>query len=201
MNENFEPLKPTRILKKMVVISAFIIIVIGVIYYRSLVSIPFTLGVFVSMALNILKLRMLERTVQKVINMDDQEAGKNVVRLQYLLRYLMTGVVLVAVGLIHSYTSEPPFYRDHNWFSVWGTIFPNAPASFKAAPFISIWGAIAGLFTLQLSVIIIRFMKLEKDGTNFIKYEDDEEENTDEAVAIDCDGSDSENNDENNVNS
>jgi len=201
MNEQFEPIKPSQIMRKMILVAALIIIIIGAIYYRSLIAIPFAFGVMITTGLNILKFRMLERTVQKVVNMDDQETGKNTVRFQYLLRYVLTGVVLVAIGFIHTYTSEPPFYREHPWFSVWGTLFPNAPESFKTAPFISIWGALAGLFTLQISVLFIRFMKLEKDGTEFIKYDDDEEADIDETDATDSDESDSENNDENNVNS
>ena len=176
MNENHEPLKPTGIMIKMVIVAALIIIVIGAVFYRSLAVIPFALGVFVSSGLNIFKLRMLERTVQKVIHMDDQEAGKNVVRLQYLLRYFLTGIVLVAVGLISNFTSPPPPFSARQWYiGVWEAIFPNAPESLLNAPFISIWGAIAGIFTLQLSVILVRTMKLEKDGDNFIKYEDDED--------------------------
>jgi len=178
MNEVAEPIKPTKIMMKMVVVAALIIIAIGAIYYRSLVIIPFALGVCITSALNILKLRMLERTVQKVIAMDDQDAGKLAVRFQYLLRYFLTGAVLVAIGLIQNYTSPPPIWSNRDWYiGVWSTLFPNAPEYFKHAPFISVWGALAGIFTLQLSIIIVRSMKLEKDGTNFIKYEDDEDEN------------------------
>jgi len=162
---------------KMVLISALIFIIVGAIVYRSLAIIPFALGVMVTSGLNILKLRMLERTVQKVINTEDREMGKNIVRLQYLLRYFLTGIVLVAVGLIHNFTSPPPFYSDRDgYIAVWATLFPNAPAALLEAPFISIWGALAGIFTLQLSVIIVRSLKLEKDGEHFVKYVDDEEE-------------------------
>ena len=190
MNDNFEPVKPTKIMIKMIMIAALVIIVIGIVYYRSLASVPFIFGVLITTGLNIFKLRMLERTVQKVVNMDDQAAGKNIVRFQYLLRYLMTGVVLVVIGLIHTYTTEPPFYSDRNWFGVWAAIFPNAPAALTGAPFISIWGALAGLFTMQISVFMLRFMKLEKDGTNFIKYEDDDETSKDENDEISDDEND-----------
>ena len=185
---NPEPLKPSRLMMKMVAIAALIIIIIGLIYYRSLAVIPFAFGVIATSALNVLKLRMLERTVQKVIYMEDQETGKNMLRLQYLLRYFLTGVVLVAIGLIHIYTSPPPFYRELNWFSVWGALFPNAPESLLNAPFISLWGALAGIFTLQIAVIIVRAFKLEKDGTEFIKYEDDEsDEDADSDEGADSD--------------
>jgi hypothetical protein len=183
MNESpnvHEPLKPSRLMMKMVLISALIIIVIGAVYYRSLAVIPFALGVFVTSGLNILKLRMLERTVQKVMNTEDQEMGKNIVRLQYLLRYLLTGVVLVAVGLIHNYTSPPPIYSSRDWYiAIWAALFPNAPDALLYAPFISMWGALTGIFTLQLSVILVRSLKLEKDGEHFVKYVEDEDEKSD----------------------
>ena len=157
--------------------AAGLMIIAGAIYYRSLAAIPFALGVIATSGLNILKLRMLEKTVQKVVNMDDQEAGKNVVRLQYLLRYFLTGVVLVAIGLIQTYTSPPPFYSSRDgYIGIWAAIFPNAPEALLTAPIISVWGALFGIFTLQLAVIIVRSLKLEKDGTNFIKYEDDDED-------------------------
>jgi len=173
--------KPSKLMMKMVVIAALIIIIIGIIFYRSLAAIPFALGVLATSGLNIFKLRMLEKTVQKVIYMDDQEAGKNVIRLQYLLRYLMTGAVLVVIGLIHNYTTPPPFYSSRDlYIAVWAALFPSAPEALLNAPFISMWGALAGIFTLQLSVIIVRSFKLETDGTEFIKYEDDEDTDNNE---------------------
>jgi len=90
---------PSRIMTKMIIVAALIIIAIGAVYYRSFAVIPFALGVIITLSLNIIKIRMLEKTVQKVLEMDDPEAGKNVVRFQYLIRYFLTGIVLVAVGL------------------------------------------------------------------------------------------------------
>jgi len=160
----------------MVVVAALLIIVIGAVFYRSLAALPFALGVIVASTLNIIKIRMLEHTVQKVMSMDDQEAGKNVIRLRYLLRYFLTGIVFVAVGLIHTYTSPPPVYSSReSYLGVWAIIFPNAPEALLNAPFISIWGALIGIFTLQISVILVRSLKLEKDGDNFIEYADDKD--------------------------
>jgi len=178
MTEKMEPVKPSKLMMRMVIIAALFIMAVGVVYYRSLAAVPFALGVLITSGLNILKVRMLEKTVQKVVHMDDQEAGKNVVRLQYLLRYLLTGVVLVVVGLISNYTSPPPSYSSREaYLAVWEILFPTAPEALLKAPLISVWGALAGVFTLQLSVIMLRFMKLEKDGDNFIKYEEDEDDN------------------------
>jgi len=174
----------------MVVVAALFIIVIGAVFYRSLAALPFALGVIVTSGLNIIKIRMLEQTVQKVISMDDQEAGKNVIRLRYLLRYFLTGIVLVAVGLIHTYTSPPPIYSSReSYLGVWAILFPNAPEALLKAPLISIWGAIIGIFTLQISVILVRSLKLEKDGDNFKKTVDDEDtpDNDNEEIVIEID--------------
>jgi len=176
MNKSAESTKASMLMKRMIIVAAVIIIAAGTVYYRSLAALPFALGVIITSCLNILKVRMLEKTVYKVVGMDDQEAGKNVVRFRYLLRYFLTGIVLVAVGLIHTYTTPPPFYTDRDsYLGVWAVLFPNAPEALLSAPLISIWGALAGIFTLQLSVILVRSLKLEKDGTEFIEYVDDDE--------------------------
>ena len=183
MNDNAQRPNPAKLMTRMIIISAIIIIVIGTIYYRSFVAVPFTLGVCVTSALNVLKIWMLERSVQRIAGMDveDKDMGKNIVRFQYLLRYFLTGVVLVAIGLIQNYTSPPPINSNRTvHIEVWATLFPNGPESLLNAPFISIWGALAGIFTLQLAVLIVRSMKLEKDGENFIKYEDDTESENDD---------------------
>jgi len=167
--------KASKLMMRMVIVAGVFLIIVGIVIYRSFAALPFALGVTVTSALNIFKLRMLERTVNKVVHMDDIEAGKNTVRLQYLFRYFLTGIVLVAVALINNYTSPPPIYSERvSYLAVWAAVFPNGPESLLTSPFISIWGALAGIFTMQLSIFIIRFMKLEKDGTEFIKYEDDE---------------------------
>jgi len=176
-----EPIRPTKQMMKMVGVAGLLIIAIGLVYYiiagRVLVIIPFSFGVAIMTALNIFMLHLLERSVQKIIYMENKEMAKNIVRFQYLLRFFLTGAVFVAIGLIDSYTTSPPFHNpDRFYFSVWATLFPSAPYSLLTAPLISIWGALAGVFTLQLSVLLIRSFKLEQDGTEFIPYVDDEED-------------------------
>lgn len=183
INDAMESPKASKLMIRMVIIAALVIIVIGIVVYRSFAALPFALGVMTTAGLNIMKLRMLTRTVQKVVHMDDQDAGKNVIRLQYLLRYFLTGAVLVAVGLIQNYTTPPPIFSTReSYFAVWAALFQflntNGPESLMSAPLISLWGALAGIFTMQISVILVRSMKLEKDGDNFIEYKDDEEENS-----------------------
>ena len=120
-----------------IVITALILMVVGVALYRSIDALYFAIGVLLTSSLNIGKLFLLERTVRNTLEMTDQRTGKNYVRLQYILRYFLTGAILVGAGLITVYV-DPPF--------------------------INLWGALAGLFTLQIAVIIVRNKKLDDDG-------------------------------------
>jgi len=125
--------------KKMILViimAAFVLMAVGSAVFFFVAPLPsidalyFSFGVILTSALNIGKVFLLERAVKKTIELDDPNHGKNYIRLQYLLRYFLTALVLVAAGL---------------------------------APFISIWGALAGVFTLQISVIAVRSMKLEEE--------------------------------------
>jgi len=108
----------------------------GALLYRSIDSLYFIIGVLLTSSLNIGKIVLLNRTVQRTLDMDNPDKGKTYIRLQYLMRYFLTGAVLLAAGIITMYV-EPPF--------------------------INLWGALAGVFTLQISVIITRHMKIEED--------------------------------------
>jgi len=112
-----------------IAIAAVVLMAGGAVLYRSVEAIPFALGVFLTSALNVGKVLMLERTVNRTINMDDPETGKNFVRLQFLLRYFLTAAILLVAGL---------------------------------TPFVSVWGALFGLFTLQISVIFVRSMRFDE---------------------------------------
>jgi len=179
-NNKLEPFKPSKWVRRMILITALMIIIIGAIVYRSLAVFPFALGVLATSGLNILLYGMIERTVRKVLYMEDQVHGKNIVTLHSMLRFLITGAVLAIIGVIHSFTSPPPVYNPGRlYIDVWASIFPGAPESLLTAPVISLWGALFGVFTLKLSLKLIGFLKLEKDGEHFVKYVDDEEENSD----------------------
>jgi len=126
--------------RKMVImigVAAAIFIAVGAAVYilvgtlPSLESLPFALGVVLTSALNVLKVILLERTVKRTIDMSDPNAGKNYVRIQYLLRYFLTAAILLVAGL---------------------------------TPFINVWGAVCGIFTLQVSVFTVRMMKLDADA-------------------------------------
>ncbi|MCL2162995.1 MAG: ATP synthase subunit I [Oscillospiraceae bacterium] len=125
-------MKVSTLVKKMSIIICVLALAIicgGAVFYRSLEAVPFAIGVMSTSALNILKAIMIERTTRKAIDLTEENEGKNYVRLQYIIRYLLTGLVLVAAAL---------------------------------TPFISLWGAILGIFTLQLSAIIARLMKFDE---------------------------------------
>jgi len=176
MNETIDqqPFKTSRPIIRMILLVALVMIIAGVIYYRSLAALPFALGVLATSGVNILLYKMIERTVLKVMYMDDPLAGKNTVTIHSMLRFLITGVVLAIIGVIHSYTTPPPISNPNRlYLEAWAVIFPNAPGALLTAPLISLWGALFGIFTLKLSLKLIGFLKLEKDGEHFVKYEDD----------------------------
>jgi len=140
----------------MIIIVCLAMIAGGILYY-SLVgdlyeALPFALGVIVTSALNILKIIMLERSIQKTLDMDNPDTGKNYIRLQYLLRYFLTAVVLVIIGLLHIYIDSPRI--------------------------ISIWGALFGLFTMQIALIAVRHTKLIEDEPPVDKTQDDNDDFT-----------------------
>jgi len=118
-----------------IAISALVIMAGGTAIYRSFEALPFILGALMTSSLNIGKVFLLERTVRKTLDIENPESGKNYVRLQYLVRYFLTGAILLGAGLMATFT-----------------------------PHISvIWGAVAGIFTLQISVIIVRSLKYEDE--------------------------------------
>jgi len=122
---------------RVICISAVVMAAGGVIAFSALESrtqfeaLLFAAGVAATSLLNVGKIILLERTVKITLEMDNPESGKNYVRLQYLLRFFLTGVVLLGIGLIGYFTE-----------------------------YISIAiGALAGVFTMQIAIIIVRHMK------------------------------------------
>ena len=168
-----ERAEPTKLIIRMIYIAALIIIVIGIVYYRSLAVLPFAFGVALTSGLNVFKIKLLERAVNKTLDIEDKSSGGNYIRLQYLLRYFMTGVVLVVVGIIHTYTTPPTVFSSREiYFAFWRILLgSNGSEALLNAPAISVWGALAGIFTMQISVILVRFKKFEHDE---IKSPDEE---------------------------
>lgn len=86
---------------------------------------PFAFGVLLSTAINIVKVVWLERAVDRATNMDDEKAAGAYIRGQYLLRFLMTGGILVAAAIL----SEGPSLL---WGAVVG-LFTFHPAKYSLA--------------------------------------------------------------------
>jgi hypothetical protein len=86
-------------------------------FFPSINAFYFALGVLLTTAVNIAKVALLDRAVRRALKMEEQ-AGANYVRVQYLLRFLLTALVLVIAAVV---------------------------------PFIDLWGAAAGIFTLQVA--------------------------------------------------
>ena len=91
-------------------------------YYRSMDCLPFALGSLLGVALNVLKIVMLDRAVRRAVQMEEASAG-GYVRMQHFLRFLLTGVVFLAAALV---------------------------------PFLSLWGAAAGVLTLQVALFFAK---------------------------------------------
>jgi len=120
-----------------IVVSSLVFIGGGAVFYRSISALQFALGVILTSALNIWKVVMLERNIEKILSLEEKSAGKKFVQLQFLLRYLLTGLVLYAAA---------------------------------KTPFINLWGAIAGVFTLKIAAISMKFMKFDENA-NVIKLQ------------------------------
>jgi len=99
-----------------------VFIAAGLLYHRSPAAIPFALGTLLGGALSVIKVIWLDRTVAKVSAMDAARAA-NYFNVRHFLRFVITGLVLLAAALI---------------------------------PFIDIWGAAAGVFTLQIALFLIK---------------------------------------------
>jgi len=113
---------------KTVGISFFVIVAAGAAVYRSAETLPFALGAALGVAVNAAKIVMLDRAVDKAIGFSAEKSG-NYIRLNYLIRFALTGAVLyIAV----------------------------------VAPFINMWGAAAGVVSMQAAVIAARFDKGDK---------------------------------------
>jgi len=70
------------------------------VFYPVINPFTFSAGVLLTTVLNIVKVVWLERAVEKAVGMEDQTAAGNFIRLQYLLRMLLTGLTLFAAVVI-----------------------------------------------------------------------------------------------------
>jgi hypothetical protein len=104
--------------------AAALIILAGALYYRSAGFVPFSLGVLLGAAGNVLRIFLLDRAVGQSVRMD-RKKGVHYIRFQYLLRLLVSAAALgIAV----------------------------------AVPFINVYGAVAGILTMQIATFSIHFL-------------------------------------------
>ena len=95
-------MKLTNLAKRMILTILMIGIIctlVSIIYYRSLDVLPFFLGILLGSAVSIGKVFLLEKAVDKALTMEQKKAG-NYVSIQHLLRFLLTGVVLVLGAIL-----------------------------------------------------------------------------------------------------
>ena len=91
--------RDARRMISVILVLALIMLVGGAFFYRGIALLVFALGVFMTAGTHALKLIWLKHTIAKAAKLDVQQAV-NAVRAQYLLRFLLTIVVLVAAGLL-----------------------------------------------------------------------------------------------------
>ena len=80
-------------------ILALVMIAVGAAVYRSFEIFPFALGVFLTSSLNVIKLLLLERAVQKAVYMDENKSAANYIRIQYFFRFVLTVLVLFVAAV------------------------------------------------------------------------------------------------------
>ncbi|MGI5900684.1 MAG: ATP synthase subunit I [Christensenellales bacterium] len=95
----------------------------SVIYYRSSSCLPFVYGVVLGSAASVVKVIILDKTVDKALNME-KKAASNYARLNHVLRLLLTAAVLVLAALVPG-------------ISLWGAA--AGILAFQAAVYIQRW--------------------------------------------------------------
>jgi len=89
-----------------ILVIAFTFLLGSLLYYRSLDFIPYMIGLVLGSVVSVVKVMLVERAVEKALRMDQQRVG-GYVGGQYLLRMLLTAVVLIIGALV-------------SWISLWG---------------------------------------------------------------------------------
>ena len=110
----------------------------------------FSTGVIITSALNCFKIYMIERTAQKILNMEEAAIGKGYAYIQYILRYFLTAVVVVLVIFVmYLITGQSPFLSLESERS---TLYDPI-----------IIGMVVGLFTMKIAIITARKSLSEDD--------------------------------------
>ena len=88
----------SKMIKAITIISV-LMMVIGAAFFRSSLAIGFVIGVAMSMGLNIVKALWLRHSVSRAVNME-QAAGTAYIAVMHVLRFVATGLVLVAAHFL-----------------------------------------------------------------------------------------------------
>lgn len=97
---------PAKKMIFIIIVLAVVLIVVGVVLCLTLDffspddAFPYALGLLLTSALNVFKVFVIEKQSQRIMKMDDPKTGKHFVTFQYFIRYILTGLVLVAAALI-----------------------------------------------------------------------------------------------------
>ncbi len=87
-----------RMIRSVIVI-ALLSILGSIIYYRSLEFLPFFFGVLLGAITSIIKILLIQRTVDRAISMEKKQAKKHV-GVQQLFRFLLSALVLIIGALV-----------------------------------------------------------------------------------------------------
>ena len=92
----------SKIRKRMILticITSLVFLAAGALVYRSAAVFPFALGLFMMAGLNVAKVFMLERSVNVALD-KEAKSGGSYIRLQYIIRFLLTGLVLLVAAMV-----------------------------------------------------------------------------------------------------
>jgi len=84
---------------KAVICISIVMMASGALFFRSSYAIGFTIGVGMSMVLNLIKIKWLEHCVKRATTME-QGSATAYISINYLLRYVLTGAVLAAAHFL-----------------------------------------------------------------------------------------------------
>ncbi len=90
-----------NLIKNVIVICFIFLIVYGIIDFSNILS--FLFGLSFGLIFTILKIILLERNIKRAVEIGSAKAD-NYMKLHYLFRYILTGVVLAICGMTSSVT-------------------------------------------------------------------------------------------------
>lgn len=95
-------MKLSHLAKRMIftiIIISVICTILSVVYYRSLEFLPFLFGIILGSGLSIYKVLLLEKAVDKALDMENKRAGSHVA-INHMLRLLLSGLALFIGAIV-----------------------------------------------------------------------------------------------------